>query len=257
MSGVKILILRKKVWSAVGCLCLAACMFWAVNYPAAVGAAAASRQLPIYCVEPEEGEKKIAISFDAAWGADDTDTLIEILGKYNVRATFFLVGQWVDTYPEEVEKLAAAGHEIMNHSDTHPYFTQCSTEKIIEEIETCNDKIEAITGVRPTLVRCPYGDYDDNVVNTVRSLGMEPVQWSIDSWDWMDTATASSIYERVTSLAAPGGIILCHNDAEYTPDALEDILSTLIGEGYTFVPISELILTGEYTIDHTGMQCPV
>lgn len=252
----KIFVFRKKIWSAVGCLCLAACMFWAVNYPAAVGVAATTRQLPIYCVEPEEGEKKIAISFDAAWGADDTDTLIEILGKYNVRATFFLVGQWVDTYPEEVRKLAEAGHEIMNHSNTHPYFTQCSTEKVIEEIESCNDKIEAITGVRPTLVRCPYGDYNDSVVNTIRSLGMEPIQWSIDSLDWKDSSTASSICERVTGLAQPGGIILCHNDAEYTPNALEEILKTLIDQGYTFVPISELILSGSYTIDHAGMQCP-
>ena len=252
----KIFVFRKKIWSAVGCLCLAACMFWAVNYPAAVGVAATTRQLPIYCVEPEEGEKKIAISFDAAWGADDTDTLIEILGKYNVRATFFLVGQWVDTYPEEVRKLAEAGHEIMNHSNTHPYFTQCSTEKVKEEIESCNDKIEAITGVRPTLVRCPYGDYNDSVVNTIRSLGMEPIQWSIDSLDWKDSSTASSICERVTGLAQPGGIILCHNDAEYTPDALEEILKTLIDQGYTFVPISELILSGSYTIDHAGMQCP-
>jgi len=231
-------------------------MFWAVNYPAAVGAAATTRQLPIYSVQPAQGEKKIAISFDAAWGADDTDTLIEILGEYNVKATFFLVGQWVDTYPEEVKKLADAGHEVMNHSDTHPYFTQCSTDKIIQEIESCNDKIEAITGVRPTLIRCPYGDYDDNVVNTVRSLGMEPIQWSIDSLDWKDSSTADSIFQRVTSQATAGGIILCHNDAEYTPDALAAILKTLIDEGYTFVPISELILTGEYTIDHTGMQCP-
>lgn len=252
----KVFVFRKKLWSAVGCLCLAACMFWAVNYPAAVGAAATTRQLPIYSVQPAEGEKKIAISFDAAWGADDTDTLIEILGEYNVKATFFLVGQWVDTYPEEVKKLADAGHEVMNHSDTHPYFTQCSGDKIIQEIESCNDKIEAITGVRPTLIRCPYGDYDDHVVNTVRSLGMEPIQWSIDSLDWKDSSTADSIFQRVTSQAAAGGIILCHNDAEYTPDALAAILKTLIDEGYTFVPISELILTGEYTIDHTGMQCP-
>ncbi len=252
----KIFVLRKKRWTAVGCLCLAACMLWTVSHPAAVVAAATSRQLPIYSVQQEEGEKKISISFDAAWGADDTDTLIEILGKYNVRATFFLVGQWVDTYPEEVKKLADAGHEVMNHSDTHPYFTQCSTEAVLREIESCNDKIEAITGVRPTLIRCPYGDYDDSVITAIRSLGMEPIQWSIDSLDWQDSATADSILERVTSLAAPGGIILCHNDATYTPDALEAILQTLIGEGYTFVPIGELILTGSYTIDHTGMQCP-
>ena len=150
----------------------------------------------------------------------------------------------MDTYPEEVRKLAEAGHEVMNHSDTHPYFTKCSTESILKEIETCNDKIEALTGVRPTLIRCPYGDYDDHVINAVRSLGMEPIQWSIDSLDWKESSTAASILERVTSKAAPGGIILCHNDAKYTPDALEEILKTLIGEGYTFVPISELLLTG-------------
>lgn len=195
----RIFVLRKKVWTAVGCLLLAAGMFWAVNSPAAVGAAAATRQLPIYCVQPAEGEKNISISFDAAWGADDTDRLIEILGKYNVKATFFLVGQWVDTYPEEVRKLAEAGHEVMNHSDTHPYFTKCSTESILKEIETCNDKIEALTGVRPTLIRCPYGDYDDHVINAVRSLGMEPIQWSIDSLDWKESSTAASILERVTS----------------------------------------------------------
>ena len=173
----RIFVLRKKVWTAVGCLILAAGMFWAVNSPAAVGAAAATRQLPIYCVQPAEGEKNISISFDAAWGADDTDRLIEILGKYNVKATFFLVGQWVDTYPEEVRKLAEAGHEVMNHSDTHPYFTKCSTESILKEIETCNDKIEALTGVRPTLIRCPYGDYDDHVSQCGALTGA----WSLSS----------------------------------------------------------------------------
>lgn len=252
----KIFVIRRRLWTGIGCFVMACAMLWAVNYPASVGAAATARQLPIYSVQQEEGEKRISISFDAAWGADDTDTLISILGQYDVRATFFLVGDWVDTYPEEVKKLAEAGHEVMNHSNSHPYFTQCSTETVIQEIEACNDKIEAITGVRPTLIRCPYGDYNDSVVNTVRSLGMEPIQWSVDSLDWQDSATADSIYQRVTSQVEPGSIILCHNDAEYTPDALASILETLIAEGYTFVPISELILDGPYTIDHTGMQLP-
>lgn len=250
----KVLYLRKKSLSLLGCLLGAALMFGVVNVPAYVGAAATTRQLPIYSVQTQE--KKLAISFDAAWGADDTDTLIDILGRHNVKATFFVVGDWVETYPEEVKKLHDAGHEVMNHSDSHPYFTKLSTEGIIAEIEACNDKIEAVTGVRPTLIRFPYGDYDDSAVNAVRSLGMEPIQWSVDSLDWKDTSTAQSILERVTSKAHPGAIILCHNDAEYTPDALDGILTTLINEGYTFVKISELILDGPYTIDHTGMQCP-
>ena len=252
----KILVVRKKLWVSVGCLLLALVIVSAVSLPASVTAAATKRELPIYSVQPQEGEKKLSISFDAAWGADDTDTLIEILGKYNVKATFFVVAQWVDTYPDEVRKLADAGHEVLNHSTTHPYFTQCSEEKVRQEVETCNDRIEAITGVRPTLIRCPYGDYNDSVIRTIRSLGMEPIQWSVDSLDWMDSSTADSIFRKVTGEAQAGSIILCHNDAKYTPDALEDILKTLLDEGYTFVPISQLILTGDYTIDHTGMQCP-
>ncbi|MBR1779896.1 MAG: polysaccharide deacetylase family protein [Oscillospiraceae bacterium] len=252
----KIFVLSRRVLTAVAAVALAAAMVLAVNMPAAVGASATQRQLPIYAVEPAAGEKKIAISFDAAWGADDTDTLIDILGEYNVSATFFLVGQWVDAYPEEVKKLHEAGHEVMNHSNTHPYFTQCATDTVISEIEACNDKIEAITGVRPTLIRCPYGDYNDAVINAVRSLDMEPIQWSVDSLDWKDSATAQSIYDRVVSQVEPGSIILCHNDAEYTPDALANILKTLQEEGYTFVPISELILPQPYTIDHAGVQHP-
>ena len=231
-------------------------MIAAVNLPASIGASATTRQLPIYSVEQQEGEKKIAISFDAAWGADDTDRLIEILGKHNVRATFFVVGQWVDTYPEEVKRLSDAGHEVMNHSNTHPHFPECTTEHMMKEIETCNDKVEAITGKRPTLLRFPYGDYNDDTVNAVRSLGMEPIQWSVDSLDWQDTSTADSILHRVVDKVHPGAIILCHNDAKYTPDALDEILTTLTSEGYTFVPVSELIVKGEYTIDHTGMQSP-
>lgn len=251
----KVFVIKKNLWTGVGCLLLACAMFWAVTYPASVGASATARALPIYCVQQKEGEKNISISFDAAWGADDTDTLIEILGRYNVKATFFVVAQWVEKYPDEVKKLSDAGHEVMNHSATHPYFTQCSTETVIQEVETCNDAIEKITGVRPTLIRCPYGDYNDSVINTIRSLGMEPIQWSVDSLDWQDSATADSIYSRVVNNTQPGSIILCHNDATYTPDALAAILEQLIADGYNFVPISELILKGTYTIDNTGMQC--
>ena len=112
-----------------------------------------------------------------------------------------------------------------------------------------------VTGVRPTLVRLPYGDYDDSSVNAVRSIGMEPIQWDVDSLDWKDLA-AGEITQRVTSKVQPGSIVLFHNAALHTPEALPAIIQTLLQEGYTFVPISQIILTGEYTIDHTGRQCP-
>ena len=250
---VKILLLKKKWWSAALCLCLSAVMLYVVNYPPAVGAAATSRQLPIYCVQRDQ--KMLSISFDAAWGNEDTQQLIDIMGQYNVKATFFVVGDWVDRYPESVKALHDAGHEIMNHSNTHAHLPQLSAQQITDDLNACNDKIEAVTGVRPTLIRLPYGDYDDNSIRTIRSMGMEPIQWDVDSLDWKDLS-AADITKRVTSKVCPGSIVLFHNAAKHTPEALPGIIECLLQEGYTFIPISQLILSGNYTIDHTGRQCP-
>ena len=166
-----------------------------------------------------------------------------------------MVGEWVDKYPESVKALHDAGHEVMNHSNTHAHYPQLSANEVVADLNACNDKIEKVTGTRPTLVRLPYGDYDDNSINAVRSIGMEPIQWDVDSLDWKDLA-ASEIVQRVTSKVQPGSIVLFHNAALHTPEALPSIIQSLLQEGYTFVPISQIILTGEYTIDHTGRQCP-
>jgi len=255
MKGkLRVFLVGKRQWTALGCLCAAACMFYLVNFPAVVGAGATARQLPIYCVQRDQ--KLVSVSFDAAWGNEDTQTLIDILGRYGVKATFFVVGEWVDKYPESVKALHQAGHEIMNHSNTHAHYPQLSVEEVVADLNACNDKIQAVTGVRPTLVRLPYGDYDDNSISAVRSLGMEPIQWDVDSLDWKDLE-APDIVRRVTDRVKPGSIVLFHNAAKHTPQALPEILETLTRQGYTFVPISQILLSGEYTIDHTGRQCPV
>ncbi len=243
-------LIRRRPLAVLGCLLAAAVMFFAVSNPAVVGASATTRQLPIYCVQKDY--KVLSISFDAAWGNEDTQQLIDIMDRYQVKATFFVVGEWVDKYPESVKALHDAGHEIMSHSDDHAHFNSLSAEEITRNLNACNDKIEAVTGVRPTLFRCPYGEYDDHVISTVRALGMEPIQWDVDSLDWKDLS-AQEITQRVTGKVQPGSIVLFHNAALHTPEAL-------LQEGYTFVPISELIVDGaygeDYTIDHTGRQCP-
>ena len=253
----KIILLRRKLLAVLACVLAAAAMFYIVNYPEVVSAAATKRQLPIYCVQRDQ--KMVAISFDAAWGNEDTQQLIDILGQYQIKATFFVVGDWVDKYPESVKALHDAGHEVMNHSNTHAHMSKLSREEIIADVEACSDKIEAVTGVRPTLIRPPYGEYNDTVISAIRSIGMEPIQWDVDSLDWKDLP-ASEIVQRVTSKVQPGSIVLFHNAALHTPEALPTILETLLQEGYTFVPISQLILPGtcgtDYTIDHTGRQCP-
>ena len=253
MEKIRVFCLNRRFLAAIACLLAAAAIFTLVNHPAVVGANAASRQLPIYCVQKDY--KVLSISFDAAWGNEDTQQLIDILGKYNIKATFFVVGAWVDKYPESVKDLHDAGHEVMSHSNSHAHFNSLSTDEIIADLNTCNDKIEAVTGVRPTLFRCPYGEYDDHVINAVRSLGIEPIQWDVDSLDWKELP-ADEITARVTGRVQPGSIVLFHNAAIHTPEALPGIIEALLQEGYQFVPISQLIITGSYTIDHTGKQCP-
>ena len=211
------------------------------------------RKLPIYCVETNE--KKVALSFDAAWGNDDTETLIQILDEYDAKATFFVVGAWVDKYPESVKQLHDAGHHIMNHSNTHPYMSKLSEQQKIDEIKSCNNKIYEITGKTPTLFRPPYGDYDNATIDTVTKLGMFTIQWDVDSLDWKDNATADSICKRVVSKVKNGSIVLFHNDAEHTPEALGNILKCLKDDGYEFVFINDLIYKDNYEIIHDGTQC--
>lgn len=211
------------------------------------------KDLPIYSVSTDQ--KICSISFDAAWGNEDTEDLIRILEKYNVKTTFFVVGSWVDKYPESVKQLSDAGHEVMNHSDTHPHMTKLSKEDMLKELNSCNDKIQKITGVRPTLFRPPYGDYSNDVISTVRENQMYTIQWDTDSLDWKDLSK-EDIFKRVTENVKPGSIVLFHNAAKNTPQALPMILEKLTNDGYKIVPISELIIKDNFTIDHTGKQIP-
>lgn len=233
-------------------LILVALIFWTVNSPAIVGASATQRQLPVYSVQ--RSDKAAAISFDAAWGNEDTQTLIDILREHDVRTTFFVVGDWVDKYPESVRALAEAGHEVMSHSSHHDHFSKLSSEQIRADLTACNRKIEAVTGVSPRLFRCPYGEYDDHVITAVRDFGMEPIQWSVDSLDWKELS-ADEITQRVLQGIQPGSIVLFHNAAKHTPEALPGILEALQERGYRIVPVSELLLDGETFLDSTGMQC--
>lgn len=199
-------------------------------------------------------------TFASPWGNEDTQTLINILEKYHVKTTFFVVGDWAEKYPESVKALHDAGHEVMSHSNHHDHFNTLSAQEIIDDLNACNDKIEAVTGVRPTLFRPPYGEYDDHVISTVRGMGIQPIQWDVDSLDWKDY-DAATITQRVTEKVGPGSIVLFHNAALHTPESLPGILEYLLGQGYSIVPVSQLVLSGEegtdYTIDHTGRQCPL
>lgn len=210
-----------------------------------------SRSLPIYSVETEE--KKVAISFDCAWGIDYTDTLLDIMAKNEIRCTFFAVQFWVEKYPEYVEKIVSSGHEMGTHSRTHSYMSKLSEAEIRDELTTSSAAIEKLTGKKVTLFRPPYGDYDNELIDTCLDMGIYPIQWDVDSLDWKNLS-ATEIAMRVINGAKNGSIILCHNNGLHTAESLSLIFSTLKNRGFSFVPISELIYTENYTIDHNGRQ---
>ncbi|MDR0813639.1 MAG: polysaccharide deacetylase family protein [Oscillospiraceae bacterium] len=250
-----LLTIRRRKLAVFGVLLCAAAIFYVVSSPAFVGASATQRELPIYNVKRDN--KAVSLTFDAAWGNEDTQALIDILAKYKVHATFFVVGQWAEKYPESVKALSDAGHEVMNHSYDHPHFNKMNADEIISNLSKANDAVFAVTGKKPTLFRAPYGEYDDHVVKTVRSLGMNVIQWDVDSLDWKEIS-AAEITKRVTGKVKSGSIVLFHNAALHTPEALPGIIEYLIQNGYSIVPVSEIILQGElgmdYYIDNNGTQ---
>ena len=209
------------------------------------------RKLPIYSVDTSE--KRIAISFDVSWGDDRTDDILKILDKYNVKATFFIVGAWIDQYPEKLKMMYEKGHEIGNHSNRHPIMTTISKEKIIKEIAATDSKIMAVTGKGTTLFRCPSGEYNNLVIETVEATNHYCIQWDVDSIDWKEQG-AEIEYNRIVKKTKPGSILLFHNDAKYTPENLPRILENLKEQGYEFVKVSDLIYKDNYYINEAGKQ---
>lgn len=210
-----------------------------------------NKKVPIYQVA--RNDKKISISFDCAWGVDYTDELLSVMEKYNVKCTFFPVKFWTEKYPDYVKKIDQAGHEIGTHSATHSHMSKQSSETIKNEILSSSQAITNVTGKPVTLFRPPYGDYNDNLINTLDSMGIKTIQWSVDSLDWKDL-TAEQITNRVVKKVKSGSIILCHNNGLHTAKALPMIFDVLLSSGYKFVPIGELVYKDNYYIDSLGIQ---
>lgn len=211
----------------------------------------APRLVPIYSVDTNE--KKVAISFDTAWGADKTLSILEILKEYNVNATFFMVGFWVEDYPDMVKAVDEQGIEIGTHSNTHPDFVKLSEEQMRLELESSINSIKNIIGKDVSLFRAPYGSYNNTMLNLTEKMGLKTIQWDVDTLDWKGLSGVE-ICERVMSKVKNGSIILCHNNAENVLDALPLMLERLLNAGYEIVSVGELIYTDDYYIDNLGIQ---
>ena len=210
-----------------------------------------TRKVPVYCVDTDE--KQVAISFDSAWGAEKTLGILDILKEYNVTATFFLVGFWVDEYPEKVQAISNAGIEIGAHSNTHPDMTKISGSEIREELETSVSKIEKITNKKVEFFRPPFGAYNNSLIDTCDSLGLIPIQWDVDTLDWKGLS-AKEMTDRVLKKVKNGSIILMHNNSDNILDGLRMILDRLKLQNYKITSVGELVLRDNYKIDRNGVQ---
>ncbi len=216
--------------------------------------ASATRERPIYSVGTQD--KLVALSFDAGFEDDKTGIVLDILEAENVRSTFFLCGFWIDKHPEHVQSIIDKGHELGNHTDTHPHMTKISADKMLEEVRSVDDKLFALTDKRYPLFRAPYGEYSNDVIKTMRDAGFVTIQWSIDSLDWKPERTADQIVAECMQKLSPGAIILCHNNGYKIEEYLPKLIQEIKAAGYTFAPISELLHSGVTKIDASGVQWP-
>ncbi len=237
-------------FSTVAVLFFSAGLFTSKN-EAIQTSAKANKLLPIYSVDTNDN--KVALTINCAWNADDIDRILDTLSKYDVKVTFFMVGDWVKKYPEAVKKIYEAGHEIGNHSDTHPHVNEMTLEKNMEQIQKCADKIEEITGTRTTLYRAPYGEYNDVVIKSAEAEKHIAIQWSLDTLDYTGL-NANEMWERLNNKISNGSIILMHNGTEHTLEGLDFLIYKIQEKGYQIVTVSNLIYKDNFIIDSTGKQ---
>ena len=210
-----------------------------------------NKLLPIYNVQTDTN--KVALTMNCAWNADDIDQILKVLKQNNVKITFFLVGDWIDKFPEAEKKIYEDGHEIASHSNTHPHVNNLTYEENIEEIEKSNEKIEKITGQRTQIYRAPYGEYNNTVIKSAKENGYIPIQWSLDTLDYTGI-TGEEMWNRIENRMQAGDIILSHNGTEHTADSLELLIKNIKEKGFEIVKVSDLIYKDNYKIDLNGTQ---
>ena len=211
----------------------------------------ASRRVPIYSVKTDE--KKVALTFDAAWGADKTSQIVKILKDNNVGGTFFLVGFWSEKYQDKIKEIDAAGITIGTHSNTHPKMSTLSQDKIKYELSHSCELIEKVTNKKVQFFRPPFGDYNDTLLVTADALGLKTIQWDVDTLDWKGLS-ANEILNRVKATVKNGSIILMHNNSDHIVEALPLIISYLKSQGYEMVNIDKLVYESDYSINNNGLQ---
>ena len=194
-------------------------------------------------VHQNTAEKKIALTFDDGPHPSKTPKILDVLDKYGVKATFFVIGENAKLYPDVLRDVHARGHEIGNHTFSHKCINKMSFSSLLETVSKCNEAIKEITGEKPVFFRPPQGYVNDGIAEQLYSEGYDVILWRVDTYDWQGRS-AEKIYNSVIKSVKCGDIILMHDFISYeshTAEALELIIPKLISDGYEFVTVSELI----------------
>ena len=212
-------------------------------------------KIPIFSVVTEE--KKIALTFDLNWAdPEGVYDILNVLDKYNVKSTFFVIGKWVE-YPDgndvKLREVDRRGHEIANHSYEHPNFLQINRKQIAKEIVMAEKIIYDVTGKNSKYFRFPSGAYTSEGVELINSMGLTSVQWSKDSLDWKNKGLEFE-HNNVMRDIKSGDIVLFHNNGKFTATNLDKIIPLLQSKGYKLVTIDEMLHKKEFFVDENGKQ---
>jgi peptidoglycan/xylan/chitin deacetylase (PgdA/CDA1 family) len=184
-------------------------------------------------------QRCVALTFDDGPVAGTAD-LLDVLADKGVPATFFVVGSNAQAQPDLLARMVAEGHVVGNHTQDHPDLTKLDAEQVRDQIEQVNDTVAAATGVRPTLLRPPYGATSPTVADVAAAAGMAQVLWNVDPEDWKDRDSAV-VQQRVLSSTDDGDIVLSHDIHETTREAYAAIIDGLVANGYTLVTVPQLL----------------
>ena len=184
-----------------------------------------------------------ALTFDAG-GRDPggTAAVLDALEQYGVRVTIFLTGEWAAANPALVQRMAAAGHELANHTYDHPHLTQVADREILAQLARTEAAVRQVAGVElKRYVRPPFGEYDQRVLNVLAGSGYEGVFWTIDGGDWRDDVSAAEVEQRVATQTGPGHVVVMHIYAAKTGQAIPAILARLKARGVQLGTLSQAL----------------
>lgn len=228
---------REALWVNVTILLMLIGLFLFINEGHVFSVAARYTDNPVY--KATEENSSAALLCNVVWGTEYVGSMLDILDRYDAKATFFLGGQWAEENPDLVKRMVTDGHEIANHGYGHRHHAGMSLDANREEIEKAETAIEGITGIKTDLFAPPYGEFDKTTLSAASALGYTTVMWSVDTIDWRGDGV-DAILNRVLDKAGPGDFILMH-PTEDTIKALPIIIERLSDEGTGFETVGELL----------------